>query len=125
MKKLLMILALAFLLCCMVSCRDIEAKPNGGSLDWFIAITGLLATVVIPAVVFFTGNKVSRAIQNREIGTRYVELAIQILLDESSDEKLRSWALKVINNYSEVPMEADVAELLKNYKLKPLTHNVL
>lgn len=74
------------------------------------AISGLLAAVVIPVVIAVVGHAYTRAIREREIQGRLVELAIGILKEIPAEEnrELRRWAVDVIDRFSGVrfPLKA-------------------
>jgi hypothetical protein len=57
---------------------------------------------------------VNTAIKGDELSLKYVELAVRILQDPPTpeSENLRSWAIEVINSYSDVKLpEAAISEL--------------
>jgi hypothetical protein len=73
-------------------------------------VSVILATVVIPLAVALVGNWYSKALKEREIQVRYVEIALEILSKEPTEKNtyLRQWAIDVIDFYSDikVPKEA-------------------
>jgi hypothetical protein len=80
------------------------------------AISVFLASVLIPVVIFLGGNSFSKAIKDKEIKLRYIEIAVQILQQEPNENNkdIRNWAIKVISKYSEVPINEETAkELMK------------
>ena len=85
------------------------------------AISGLIAAVIIPVVLAFVGNMYTQAIKEREIQGRYVELALDILKSPPDDKNqhVRSWALKVVDRYSGVPLDSDAKNELKTAPLLP------
>ena len=83
----------------------------------------LIASIVIPIVIAFIGNAYTKSIKNNEINIRYVELAINILNEPPETEgefenlALRSWAIEIINNYSEIPLSQGAILELEQYQM--------
>ena len=78
-------------------------------MELISTISGLLAAVVIPVVIAVVGHAYTRAIREREIQGRLVELAIGIL-KEIPDEKhreMRRWAVDVVDRFSGVPFPTE------------------
>lgn len=73
-------------------------------MEYLGAISGLLAAVVIPVVIAVVGQAYTRAIREREIQGRLVELAIGILKEKPNEEnrELRRWAVDVVDRFSGV-----------------------
>lgn len=78
-------------------------------------VGGLLASVLIPLTVVFVGHEYSKATKEREIGAKYVELAIGILRSPPLDEyyDVRAWAVEVVVRHSDVPLTSTQKEYLK------------
>jgi len=55
-------------------------------------------------------------IKGRELNLKYVELAVTILKEEPNEKtkNLREWAIKNINNYSNIKMSSEVQKELEN-----------
>src|SRR5260221_5804301 len=84
------------------------------------AISGLIAAVGIPLVLALVGHLYTNALKEREIQSRFVELALNILkeLPSENNRNLRDWALKVVNKYSGVPLGAEAQkDLVENISL--------
>lgn len=77
-------------------------------------ISSIIAAIVIPVAVAWVGNDFSKALKEREIQGKFVELAVQILREEPSKqaEGLRDWATEVLNKYSGVPFSAETKKAL-------------
>lgn len=73
-------------------------------------INGYVATLIIPIVIVIIANIFSKAINERALEGKFVELAVKILSDTPNEESrsVRKWATDVINKYSGVPL-GDVA----------------
>jgi len=84
-------------------------------------ISDVVATVVIPLVIFLVGNKISRNFREKEIRTRYIELAVDVLkeMPGKNQASLREWAVDIINRYSEIPLPEDARHSL--IRERPLT----
>jgi tetratricopeptide (TPR) repeat protein len=94
-------------------------------MEWISTLSGLIAAVVIPVVIALVGNAYTRAIREREIQGRLVELAIGILKEMPDEEnrEVRSWAVDVVDQFSGVrfPTKAK-ADLVERVSLPaPLT----
>jgi len=80
----------------------------------------VVAAVFIPVVLAIFGNSYTKAIKEREVQGRFVELAVNIL-SQSPDEKnhnLRAWATKVIDEYSGVPLDSTTKrDLIENLRI--------
>jgi hypothetical protein len=76
---------------------------------------GLFATILIPLAVVFVGQEYARATKEREIGAKYVELAIGILRSPPKDEHfdVRAWAVEVVDRHSGVKLSDAQKEYLK------------
>ena len=73
------------------------------------AISGLLAAVVIPVVILVVGQAYTKAIRDREIKGRLVEIAIGILTQPNAEnEELMKWARDVVDSYSGIPLPEKV-----------------
>ena len=83
-------------------------------------LSTLIATLAIPVVLAFVANSFSKDQKEKEIGIRYVELAVQILRSEPNSETkaLRTWAISVIDHYSQVPLPAEAKNELEFQQLK-------
>lgn len=81
-------------------------SENKDVWDKLGALSALIASVLVPIVIVIVGNSYTSAMKHSENRVKYVELAIGILKTNPSPdtENLRAWAIKVIDNYSEVPM---------------------
>lgn len=77
------------------------------------------ASLMVPLVVAYLGNAVSKDQKDKEIGVRYVELAVGILRTEPNPqtEALREWAVAVVDHYSQLPLSKAAREELKFQKL--------
>jgi hypothetical protein len=69
------------------------------------ALLAIMAAVGIPLV----GHWVTKAIKDREVQGKFVELSVGILRDKPTDETktLRKWAVGIINQYSGVNLPED------------------
>lgn len=94
-----------------------EQKKDGW--DKVGVLSGLIASILIPLVVAIVGNSYSTAIKESENRIKYIELAISILKDKPSPEthQIRSWAVQVVDRYSDVPLPAQAREQLLKRRL--------
>ena len=75
----------------------------------------IIATLAVPVVVAYIGNSLSREQKRDEISAKYVELAIEILKTPPHEDTraLRSWAIDVVNHFSQVPISDEVRRELQ------------
>ncbi len=81
----------------------------------------IIGIILIGPCLVLAGNIYSSSIKEKEIQTKYVELALSILTTSSSkpNEELESWALDTINVNSEVKLSREAAGDIKKYLLLP------
>lgn len=80
-----------------------------------IRIAGAVSTaLIVPAVLAYIGNQYTTALKEREIQAQYVKLAVEILQAQPTEvnRSVRTWATKVIDKYSGVPLGADAEKAL-------------
>ena len=96
-----------------------ETPKSKDMWDKMSALSALLASVLVPVVLAVVGNAYTNALKQAENRVRYTELAISILKDEPTSETqdVRAWAIDVINQYSGVPMNAQVKSQLLGSRL--------
>lgn len=90
-------------------------------------ISNILAALVIPLILGFTGYFVSVILEERKTQSKFVELAVDILsenpqLDDEGNPteenmQIRIWAIEVIEEYSGIKFQKEAREGLKT---KPL-----
>ena len=85
-----------------------------------IIINGL-AVVAIPVVLFLGGQAVETTLKEKDVRLKTVEMAVGILQQDPKEnpesEALREWAIKVVDEYSGVPLSPSAADELKNHPL--------
>ena len=97
------------------------------SSGWHIAkIIGDMAlgfgALAIPIVIHFSASNYANSLKEREIGVRYVELAINILREDPNKQnakELRRWAIDVINENASIKLSANAIKDLMDRKLAP------
>ena len=59
-------------------------------------LSSIVSAIVLPIVLLWVGNNFNKAIKERELQGKFVELAVQILREQpdSQAEGLRTWAHK-------------------------------
>ncbi|MDJ0657122.1 MAG: hypothetical protein QNJ40_23385 [Xanthomonadales bacterium] len=84
-------------------------------------ISGIVAAVFVPVAVALVGYFFSKSAKDRELGAKYIELALDILTSDTSktNEALREWATSVINHYSRIKLSGEVQGSLKLHGLGP------
>ena len=86
----------------------------------------VIASLTVPVVVAVVGNSYSKEQKDKEIGVRYVELAVEILrAAPSPDNKaLRTWAISVVDHYSALPLPKEAQAELQFEQLKIQVENL-
>jgi len=86
----------------------------------------VIASLTVPVVVTVVGNSYSKEQKDKEIGVRYVELAVEILrAAPSPDNKaLRTWAISVVDHYSVLPLPKEAQAELQFEQLKIQMQNL-
>jgi hypothetical protein len=109
-----------------------EAGPGGTGIPVRQGLTALLAgteslakilaTVALPLVLLVLGNRYTESQKDKDIGQRYVELAVEILAAPPTEgaRELRSWAVATVNRYSEVKMSEGLTNSLVEREALPL-----
>jgi hypothetical protein len=67
----------------------------------------VLSLALIPVVLGVAGHFVSQRVARQQVDLEYVKTALTVLRSEDSDERLRRWAVEVINKFSEVSLATD------------------
>ncbi|MEO1051223.1 MAG: N-acetylmuramoyl-L-alanine amidase [Bacteroidota bacterium] len=70
------------------------------------SLSTIIAALAVPIVVACIGSQYNKAIKDREVEGKFVELAVKILDNEPKEESknIRVWATLVINKYSGVTL---------------------
>lgn len=86
----------------------------------------VIASLTVPVVVAVVGNSYSKEQKDKEIGVRYVELAVEILrAAPSTDNKaLRTWAISIVDHYSVLPLPKEAQAELQFEQLKIQVQNL-
>ncbi len=76
------------------------------------AMVAAIGAALTPIIVAVVGNNVTTAIKEREVSSKFVELAVSILRDPPKKEQreLREWAVKIIGNHSGVEFPKTIVE---------------
>lgn len=90
------------------------------TIDLYSKVISSIATILIPILVVWMGNRLSRAFKEKEIRLKYIEMAIDVLKEkpESKDLDIRQWAIDIITEYSEIELPKTAqTRLLKEQSL--------
>lgn len=96
-----------------------DVSDSKKAKDWWDKgqiIATALGAIGVPLIVFIVGSAISSNLKNQDSQTKLIELSINILTSKSitqENQAIRTWALDVIDMYSEVKMN----ELQKNILL--------
>lgn len=97
-------------------------KSSSQGVSWMelmkLLVTAI-ASIAIPITIFFVGKGIEGSIKKKELETKYVEISVNILIQEPNPEteNLRIWAIDNINQYSEIKLSDQAINELKK---KPL-----
>jgi hypothetical protein len=91
-----------------------QDKQTSAVEKWRLVVT-IIASIVIPAVIFFAGKSIEQTLKDRELAVKYVEISVDILTEEPTPEtqNLRDWAIKNINEYAEIKLDEQAIKELK------------
>jgi hypothetical protein len=83
----------------------------------FWDIFKIIGVALIAPAVALAGHMYSNALKEKEVSAKYVELAVDILKQNTEDEKsndpIRKWAIETINLHSQVKLKEDAKAVLK------------
>ena len=98
-----------------------NSSPSPDGWERLKILSVVLVTVIIPLAIALTGNWYATALKDKEIQTKYVELAISILSQQPTDDNksVREWAVQIINYYSAVPIDKQTKGEFLTEKLTP------
>lgn len=65
----------------------------------------VLSLAFIPIVLGVVGHLASQRVARQQVDIEYVKTALSVLQSEYADERLRRWAVGVINRFSEVRLD--------------------
>jgi hypothetical protein len=85
------------------------------------SISKIVAAIALPIVLLYLGNGFTASLKDKDINQKYVEIAVNILGNEPTDEtkELRSWAVEVINRYAEIKIDAKLESILVDQTALP------
>lgn len=88
--------------------------------DKLLALSGLIASILVPIVVVIVTNTYTNAMKESENRIRYIELAIGILRSDPKPETqgLRAWAVEVVDKHSIVPFDPKVKQEILDQQVK-------
>jgi hypothetical protein len=91
-------------------------KETAGVLPW-------VSVLAMPVVTVVVGLGVTKAIADREVNARYVELAISILRDQPNKETtaIRQWAVEIVNKYAAVKLTPEARSELDKFSFPRLS----
>ncbi|MDU9413199.1 hypothetical protein [Pseudomonas sp. zfem005] len=102
-----------------------ESINNWQKLDY---ISKAIAAVLIPVMLGILANVVANANKQRDAEVKFVELAVTILNqaprtgeNAEADEKIRGWAVRILDAYSGVPMSEDESKAVISTTTLPVT----
>lgn len=99
--------------------KNIEADDKSSRLELYKLIVTLVASILIPLMIFIVGKSIEKSLKDRELALKYVEISVGILTESPAPEtkNLRDWAIKNINKYAEIELNENVIKELKTESL--------
>jgi hypothetical protein len=90
-------------------------KQKKDGWDKFQIWINCISLILIASI----GLILNSTLQNREVNSKYVEIAVEILKTDpdKSPKNLRTWAIDVVNEYSKVKLSIGAQEELKTNSL--------
>jgi len=105
----------------IINVRDKSIKKmDMEAIEIITKVISALATILVPILVVWMGNKLSNTFKEKEIRLKYIEMAIDVLKEKPEDKDLdmRQWAIDVLSEYSEIELPKTVQNrLLKEQPL--------
>lgn len=98
---------------------DVKPEPLTSWEKWKIISTSI-SLLLIPILLAFIANVYSESMKESELKVKYLELAVKILQEDPKPESetLRAWAVKLIDQYSDVELDVSTQKgLIKQYRL--------
>lgn len=74
-------------------------------LDKIKDVAHIVATIAVPVIIATLGWKIQDDLSDRQIQRDYVQMAITVLASGQATTDLKSWANKVLEKHSPVPMK--------------------
>ncbi len=91
---------------------------NKKQRDWIDVVetlSKLIATIIIPLVIFFVGQSYTKSQIESQVRSEYIKMGVGLLANEPNEKnaEVRKWAIKLINHYSEVKFTAEAQKELE------------
>ncbi|ASO31075.1 hypothetical protein CG015_18115 [Vibrio anguillarum] len=92
-----------------------EDKKKRDWIDVTETISKLIATIIIPVVIFFVGQSYTEAQVESQVRSEYIKMGVGLLAKEPNENnsEVRKWAIKLINHYSEVKFTPEAEKELE------------
>lgn len=93
---------------------------NDTTINKITAIVNTLSLLAIPIAISIIPLKYQESMQRDKINSEYIALAVTILKDEPTEnnKQIRTWAVRLIDKYSEVKLSSvQQEELIKKSRL--------
>ena len=92
-----------------------EVKKSRNWIDIIEVFAKVVASIAIPLVIAISGTSINSTIKEKEIGLKYVEVAVGILKSKPTPEtgELRNWAISIIQRHSTIPLSEKAIEELQ------------
>ncbi|UIK12512.1 hypothetical protein LZK80_09830 [Rhizobium leguminosarum] len=97
--------------------------------DWIKSVATIFSLLAVPIIVAVLGASVQRAVNSAETRVKTLELAVSIVKErpDLGQPGLRTWAIDVIEKYSDVPLSALAKEEMKSkaiLSIQPIQRNI-
>ncbi|WP_129933957.1 MULTISPECIES: hypothetical protein [unclassified Pseudomonas] len=87
--------------------------PTKEQLEKAQAISTIFATIAVPIIVAVFGWVLQSQTSADAVKKDYVQMAVNILNSEKSDEEMRGWAVAVLDRSSPVPFTRDMKDSIR------------
>jgi hypothetical protein len=96
-----------------------EPLPKNPWIEWTELLIKLIATIIIPLVLFFASQLYTKAQLENQTKREYIKIGVSLLASEPNDKniKTRLWAIELINHYSDVKLSPEVEKELERNKI--------
>jgi hypothetical protein len=94
------------------SVKQMAKNESGSNSNGWSKNISTIGTVLMPLVLLYLGHVYKESEEKSGLHEQYVELALQILEDDSTTEHpyLREWAIDIVHHYSPVDVTDELRE---------------
>ena len=103
--------------------KVIIPAPAKDCWDKVEIIIKAISSIVLPVVIGISSCTISSSIKDKELGQKYVGIAVDILNSDPVEQKmpLREWAIGLVNDFSDRKLSKEGSEILRTGTLSRST----